>query len=425
MYLLNRTFNRLFAAVLSVCLISSAANAQVQLRSGDKLTVTVVGHDSLHSEVTIGPRGEINLPLLGEIIANGKTLSELRSEIVSGYSGAVYRVGTGASDVVRSIDAIAVLVEVAEYRPIYVFGDVRSPGVLDYRPGLMLLQAVASVGGPGQSLEGSPDAGITSLRIQTEAATLERQIELDRQEIERLNEDLRNLIQATSPVAGLAQADQEGVESLDADDSWAIARQRARALRDAQSAETFARLENRRNSLEVQEANAMNVVSLYAESVANLEADARLRPIDEQSLLDLRQAVLLANARALEIGAELSRVELEISRSETTNAVTDQVEITRVLNLISEKEAAIQLATTELRGLQMQIEFFGTRAITGNDLEYTLFRQGPEDTWIEETVDPRTTLNPGDVVEVRIVSSALSGALAEENSGSATSIGSN
>src|SRR5690606_12292431 len=56
------------------------------------------------------------------------------------------------------IDPQRVLVSVAEYRPVYVSGDVASPGEQRYRPGLTVRQAISLAGGyDNDPLLPSPD----------------------------------------------------------------------------------------------------------------------------------------------------------------------------------------------------------------------------------------------------------------------------
>src|SRR4051812_29236721 len=55
---------------------------QYQLMSGDVLSVLVFGHTELSSEVIIGERGVISLPFIDDVPAAGRTVGELRSEIV-------------------------------------------------------------------------------------------------------------------------------------------------------------------------------------------------------------------------------------------------------------------------------------------------------------------------------------------------------
>lgn len=105
-----------------------------QLGIGDKLKVTVFGEKDLSGEFEINGQGNISMPLVGEIAAKGATLSQFRSRIrkklENGY-----------------LTKPRVAIEVLNYRPIYVHGEVRSGGEFEYKNGLRIRDVIAKAGG--------------------------------------------------------------------------------------------------------------------------------------------------------------------------------------------------------------------------------------------------------------------------------------
>ena len=101
---------------------------------GDRLDVTVFGHDDLSGEVKVDGSGRIAIPLIGQLAASGKTISQLREEI------------TTALDRDFIINP-RVTVEVVNYRPFYILGQVNRPGSYSYVEGMTVRMAIAIAGG--------------------------------------------------------------------------------------------------------------------------------------------------------------------------------------------------------------------------------------------------------------------------------------
>jgi protein involved in polysaccharide export with SLBB domain len=101
---------------------------------GDKLRITVLDHPDMSGEFTISQSGSISLPSVGRIPAAGREFDDLEGVIAKRL---------GESGVIEP----QVSLEVAEYRPVYVVGDVKSPGRYPFATGMTVLQAVAMGGG--------------------------------------------------------------------------------------------------------------------------------------------------------------------------------------------------------------------------------------------------------------------------------------
>jgi polysaccharide biosynthesis/export protein len=105
-----------------------------RLGSGDRLKVTVFGEEELSGEADVDGAGNVTLPLIGPVPALGKTLdefsAELRSHLNQGY-----------------LNDPKVGVQVINYRPIYVQGEVRHGGEFPYKVGIKVADAIALAGG--------------------------------------------------------------------------------------------------------------------------------------------------------------------------------------------------------------------------------------------------------------------------------------
>ncbi|MCP3459237.1 polysaccharide biosynthesis/export family protein [Bradyrhizobium sp. CCGUVB23] len=92
--------------------------------------------------------GNISLPLVGTLPASGLPLPEIRAKIGAALKSKIFRQRTAdGREVVIVIDADEVTATIAEYRPVYVNGDVSKPGEYPYRPASTVRQLVAMAGG--------------------------------------------------------------------------------------------------------------------------------------------------------------------------------------------------------------------------------------------------------------------------------------
>src|SRR5580700_1291871 len=104
------------------------------LAAGDKVRVTVYGEDRISGEYQIDPDGLISLPLAGTIRAAGLTKPALEAALADKLAGKYLR-------------NPKVTVDVVNFRPFYVLGEVQKPGEYPYRSGLNVLSAIAIAGG--------------------------------------------------------------------------------------------------------------------------------------------------------------------------------------------------------------------------------------------------------------------------------------
>jgi polysaccharide biosynthesis/export protein len=124
-----------------------AAAADYVIRAGDVLDFSIPSLQ-LQRRLSVGPDKMISLPLAGDIRADGVPLSELAKQIKSAFSGKAYTMRTiDGKEIPTAVTPEEIVVTVAEYRPVYVNGDVSKPGAQGFRPGMTVRQAVALSGG--------------------------------------------------------------------------------------------------------------------------------------------------------------------------------------------------------------------------------------------------------------------------------------
>lgn len=112
----------------------AAQTPNYRLGTGDQIRVTVFGQPDLSGEFVVGSDGRISMPLIGEMSAAQLTLQELERLIV----------GKLRPDYLKNPQ---LSVEIINYRPFYIIGEVKNPGSYAYVGGMRLVNAVAMAGG--------------------------------------------------------------------------------------------------------------------------------------------------------------------------------------------------------------------------------------------------------------------------------------
>jgi len=104
--------------------------------AGDVLQVRAWKNDALSQRVIVRPDGYVTLPLLGEVLAGGRSVQAIAAEIA-----------TRAATFYTETPVVAVEVaELHSYR-VYVLGEVARPGEFTPRGPINVLQAIALAGG--------------------------------------------------------------------------------------------------------------------------------------------------------------------------------------------------------------------------------------------------------------------------------------
>ena len=107
-----------------------------RIGSEDVLEVMVWKNPDLSREVNVRPDGKFSLPLLGEVMASGRTVPEVTAEI-SERLQVYYKEPPKVSVIVQQVNSYA----------IYVMGSVEEPGKYVVKTGTTFLQALAMAGG--------------------------------------------------------------------------------------------------------------------------------------------------------------------------------------------------------------------------------------------------------------------------------------
>lgn len=106
----------------------------------DQVQVTVWRNPELGITVPVRPDGMISVPLIGDVLAGGRTPPEVAKDIQGKLA-----------DYVRDPQVAVILTQLRSHEylsRVRVTGAVRQPVSLPYRPGMTVLDAVLAAGGP-------------------------------------------------------------------------------------------------------------------------------------------------------------------------------------------------------------------------------------------------------------------------------------
>jgi polysaccharide export outer membrane protein len=105
-----------------------------RLGVADKVRIKVFNEETLSDEFAVNANGAISFPLIGDVLAAGRTTSEVRDDIQRRLADGYLR-------------NPRVGIDVLTFRPFYILGEVNKPGEYPYSTGLTADKAAATAGG--------------------------------------------------------------------------------------------------------------------------------------------------------------------------------------------------------------------------------------------------------------------------------------
>lgn len=145
-----RTVRRPGVVLMSLLMLAmplaSASAEDYRLDVMDKLRIRVAewqtaagavrDWSTVSGDYTVGASGRVSIPFLGELEVSGKTTAEVAEEV-----------GKQMQMLFGLRDRPSASVELAQYRPIYLAGEVQTPGEYPYAPNMTVLKALSVAGG--------------------------------------------------------------------------------------------------------------------------------------------------------------------------------------------------------------------------------------------------------------------------------------
>jgi polysaccharide biosynthesis/export protein len=119
---------------LTVAAPRASVEVPYRLGSGDRVRIIVFGQDNLSNSFSVDGAGDISMPLIGRVRAQGVSTAELERTIQARLRQGYLR-------------EPSVSVEVEAFRPFFVLGEVTVAGQYPFINGMTVQKAIAVAGG--------------------------------------------------------------------------------------------------------------------------------------------------------------------------------------------------------------------------------------------------------------------------------------
>jgi polysaccharide export outer membrane protein len=409
-----------FGAAMSTFPISTTMAQSYRLSPGDVLQLTIVGFPDLKQRTPISVDGDIMLPLVGTIRASGLTVSEISAMVKARFANKVMQqraLDGRASSVVLAPDEVTI--DIAEYRPIYLRGDVSKPGEQAFRPGMTIRQAVAVSGGYDIIRLRSGNPLQESAQLRGELSSLWNEILRQQATIWRLRAEAGEEREPGRLVFEKSPLTPQVIDSAFNTEASALKSRQAEREREMNYLRSVIIQSDRRIQLLTEQLK--NEEEGSKQDVEDFERIAKLFEKGNASITrfsDTRRSMLLSATRLLQTSAAIAQVEREREEFRKMLGNIDDKRRIDVLKELQEAETKLQQSLAKLGATQEQILYSSKmRAQLGlggskASVELVVVRQtekGRERLIGEED----TELWPGDSVEVALDAGVLLSLLPE------------
>jgi polysaccharide biosynthesis/export protein len=369
---------------------SSGDSSAYRLAPGDKITVTVFGQLELSGDILVDGAGYIVLPFLQPIAVKDLTILECQSLIRERLADGI-------------LQQPSVSVRINEWRPLYVLGDVRTPGAYPFRYGNTVQSAVAVAGGfgPPELVQGTAvsdfllaDERLRQLSFQKQALLVRRS------RLEAQRDDTKTFSPAAPP--GMTEND---VASLVANEKDIFDRQAA----ILQSQLDLLRSQKPRLQEEIGALNGQVATTKKQLELVKQHADQYSRLVKQglglaNAELQFRLTEATHESELWRLTAQVSRLQMDIGEldlkiHEAGAAFKRQVviDLREVRDRLNELDVTLP-AAREIRNVKLQYASGLIGAGVKRSISITRVRNGEVNVFEATETTP---VEPGDLVEVK------------------------
>lgn len=360
----------------------------------DKLRIFVHEWPLLAGEFTVGANGALSLPLVGEVRAVGLRPSEIATRLADTLR---------AKKDLSSLPEISV--EVVQYRPFYIMGQVDKPGEYQFRPGMSVLSAVSIAGGMYRMTElGS----WTFTRDVSQLKTEQTLLELKREEL--LVKEIRLMAEA----AGSDKVSFSSLRSLVPEERLPELESREREVFEANRESvrreskallgSIALLEGEVEEINRQLASEKKQLRLFEDELNQHKGRLQRGLATRNRTLELEQARATYERNLSELERKLIEARQRIATAERENnkiirerrnAATGELQTVRALQDENQKRRQAS------RNLADKVQPMQSGGQDRANAVYSIVRTTGR-TQREFPASESTTIEPGDIVHVRI-----------------------
>jgi polysaccharide export outer membrane protein len=412
--------------------VSEAARAEYRLAPGDTVEIALAGVPD-HYRAPIQPDGSITLPGLGPVAVQGMTQADFQARMEAFLPTKIfqYRTPDGVEHPVL-LKPADVTTSIAEYRPVYISGDVLTPGQQAYRPLMTVRQVVAVAGGysvlRSRAMQGATDP--VELQRDYESASVEYAKEFFH--AARLQAELQGkdtLDQQISKDMSLASSTNASIVKSETE-SLRLARDDARA-EETFFDESIKKAEAQLTVLKTQEQDEAKGVESDTQELDRASKLFSAGTIVSPRVTEARRALLLSSTRHLQTMVEVMR--LQRQQDEQQHQLEKWRSQLKIKLLADLNDANVRLASISIRlqAIRQKLQPFGAagprpvgsdnpRLAPGGAGAGGVAASGPrpvgsdnlkpdvaivrkvDQKWTRTEATPDTEVEPGDVIEVAL-----------------------
>ncbi len=383
----------LLYVIASFSIVSAQSDASENLDAGDRLTVTVFGQPEMSGVFQVDGDGSVELPIVGAIPVGQLTIREAQKRIES-------RLADGY------ILHPAVSIVISERRPVYVVGDVKSPGTFPFRTGSTILNAVAQAGGYGSQAQPVVGAALADYLLSDERVTTLENTKLTLGVRKaRLEAQIDGRDSFDPPL--LADADIEQTDSTITNERETLQRQRQalQAQLDLLHGQR-PRLQNAIGAVEKQiesEKRQQDLVQIQLNDWAKMKEKGLALRVTEVALLREQASIEITMSG---FRTELARLSVTMGELDIKIHEIEAADRQRVGNELQEVRTRLnELATMlpsarRVRDVRLQQSETGVSADTLRPTHRVVIRRMSKEGVKTVQANDSTPLEPGDIVEV-------------------------
>jgi len=366
--------------------------------------------EALNADYVIGSAGQLALPLIGETPVAGLTTGEL--------AGLISQRLRDRMQLAAPPDAT---VEVVEYRPFYLLGQVEKPGPYQYQPGMTVLRAVSIGGG----IVRNRDMGV--MRLQREAIVTRGELDVLLTEFDayvakaaRLEAELAGKDAISFPPASAEQKDQSDVTRLQQQETLVFqARQQGFATQAGALNQLRGFLEQEVKSLKDQRGAHNTQQKLVREELDKIRGLASKGLTTGTRQLELERVAAQLEGDGLRLDGSQIKARQDISRTDISilelenkrkgDITVDLQETRRLLEQIQTKRNTAAKLVREAEVTAPEL-FAQAEALERAPMVYKIVRtiQGKP---AELAAEENTGVLPGDTIKVEVAPMKRRGAM--------------
>lgn len=390
---------------LALPLQAQAADGGYRLGPLDKLKVRIAewqtaqatfrDWSSISGDYTVGPDGTISLPFVGALQAAGKTTDEVAGQI-----------GKDLQQSLGLIDQPSASVEIEQYRPVFISGDVETPGQYPYQPGLTVLKAVSLAGGLRHDSNGSrPERDFINARGDYDVLIAKRnQLVAEKA---RLIAEAAGKEKASAPAE---LADAPNAEQLMANQNDILSvDNRSRTLKLRALDDLKSLLHSEIGSLSEKSDTQQKQLALLQKELTGVGNLADKGLVVNSRVLGLQAQIADLQSRLLDIDTTTLQARQDINKADQDKITFENTRDSERANQLQDTNAQLHEIDRKLamnRDLMLEAVLnsaaVGSGNATGPDTSYSIVRTAPDGSTKTIKAEEATAVQPGDVIKTNV-----------------------